>query len=232
MTLNSGNSLSLNLGVTFMNNDALGSLRKEVREIQDSHTELSPGNAFVAWFLRSLTVEDEGTARAAIVGNACDKAVDPLHIDHDDRPASLVEGKQGQNANAGPESRSDVLALPNLGGVLAKTEKREFKALLGDAHAAVEGLLEKVRNAVQRIGYHLVADFMATGKVSSAHREKTARWVDEGHLVSFDVHAGARCSLNGCDLWMGPKRWFSGSSPAGPSGCGTYLISSKLGGRS
>lgn len=172
-----------------MNNDPLSPLKKEVREIQDRHPELSPDNAFVVWFLRAFIVDEESNALAAIVGGARDKGVDALHIDHDNRLVSVVQGKYRQNANAGPESRSDVLALANLGRVLAKKERQEFKALLGDADPAVEGRLEKAREAIQKRGYRLVLDFVTTGEVSSTHREEAVQCLDDWDLVSFEVHA-------------------------------------------
>lgn len=83
-----------------MNADPLNPLRKEVREVQDRHPELSPDNAFVVWFLRAFVVDDEETARGAIVGGARDKGVDALHIDHDNRLVTVVQGKYRQSANA------------------------------------------------------------------------------------------------------------------------------------
>lgn len=172
-----------------MKTDPLSPLKKEVREVQDRHPELSPDNAFVVWFLRAFVVDDEDTALEAIVGGARDKGVDALHVDHDNRLVTVIQGKYRQNANAGSENRSDVLALSNLGRVLAKKDKHEFNALLGDADAAVEGLLEKAREAVQRRGYRLALNFVTTGKVSSTHREEAVQCLDDWDLVSFDVHA-------------------------------------------
>ena len=57
------------------------------------------------WFFRAFIVDDEGAARAAIVGGAGDKGVDVLHVDHDDRLEALVQEKYRQNANAGSENR-------------------------------------------------------------------------------------------------------------------------------
>ena len=124
-------------------NDPLSPLRKEVREVQDRHPELSSDNAFVVWFLRAFIVDDEATALAAIVGGARDKGVDALHIDHDNRLVSVVQGKYRQNSHAGSENRSDVLALANLGRVLARKEKQEFKALLGNSDAGAEKLMTR-----------------------------------------------------------------------------------------
>jgi hypothetical protein len=193
-----------------MNNDPLAPLRKEVREIQDRHPELSPDNAFVVWFLRAFIVDEEGTARTAIVGIARDKSVDALHIDHDNRLVSVVQGKYRQNANAGSECRSDVLALANLGRVLAKKEKQEFKALLGDADAVVQERLEKAREAVQRRGYRLVLDFVTTGKVSSTHREEAVQCLDDWDLVSFEVHART-------DLIRRMQDYVEGAAPPVPT---------------
>jgi hypothetical protein len=76
-----------------MKTDPLSPLRKEVREVQDRHPELSPDNAFVVWFLRAFIVDDEDTALSAIVGGARDKGVDAIHVDHDNRLVTVVQGK-------------------------------------------------------------------------------------------------------------------------------------------
>ncbi len=193
-----------------MNNDPLSPLKKEVREIQDRHPELSPDNAFVVWFLRAFIVDEESNALAAIVGGARDKGVDALHIDHDNRLVSVVQGKYRQNANAGPESRSHVLALANLGRVLAKKERQEFKALLGDADPAVERRLDKAREAIQERGYRLVLDFVTTGKVSSTHREEAVQCLDDWDLVSFEVHARN-------DLIRRMQDYVEGAAPPAPT---------------
>lgn len=172
-----------------MKNDLLTPLRKEVREVQDRHPELSPDNAFVVWFLRAFIVDDEGTALAAIVGGARDKGIDALHIDHENAVVTVVQGKYRQNVNAGTEGRSDVLALANLGRVLAREERQEFKALLGNADAAVQNLLEKAREAIQKRGYRLVLYFVTTGKVSNTHREEAVQCLEDWDLISFEVHA-------------------------------------------
>jgi hypothetical protein len=193
-----------------MNADPLNPLRKEVREVQDRHPELSPDNAFVVWFLRAFVVDDEETARGAIVGGARDKGVDALHIDHDNRLVTVVQGKYRQSANAGSENRSDVLALANLGRVLAKREKHEFNALLGDADPAVESLLEKAREAVQRRAYRLALNFVTTGKVSSTHRQEAVQCLDDWDPVSFDVHARG-------DLVRRMQDYVEGAAPPVPT---------------
>ena len=172
-----------------MKNDPLSPLRKEVREVQDRHPELSPDNAFVVWFLRAFVVDDEDTALTAIVGGARDKGVDALHIDHENGVVSVIQGKYRQSTNAGSENRSDVLALASLGRALARTEGQEFKALLGEADAAVHTLLEKARDAVQKRAYRLVLYFVTTGKVSNTHREEAVQSLDDWEFVSFEVHA-------------------------------------------
>lgn len=193
-----------------MNNDPLAPLRNEVGEIQDRHPELSPDNAFVVWFLRAFIVDDERTALGAIVGGARDKGVDALHIDHDNRLVSVVQGKYRQKANAGSESRSDVLALANLGRVLAKKEKQEFNALLGDADVAVEQRLEKAREAIQKRGYRLVLDFVTTGTVSGTHREEAVQCLDDWDLVSFEVHSRT-------DLVRRMQDYLEGAAPPVPT---------------
>ena len=86
---NRGNSLKT---------DPLSPLRKEVREVQDRHPELSADNAFIGWF--SSCFYCRSTALGFIVGGARDKGIDALHIDHENMAVSVVQAKYRQNPNA------------------------------------------------------------------------------------------------------------------------------------
>jgi hypothetical protein len=46
---------------TVQHQDHFAALKKEVLEIQDRHSGLSPDNAFVAWYLRAFIVDDEAS---------------------------------------------------------------------------------------------------------------------------------------------------------------------------
>jgi len=103
-----------------------------------------------------------------------------------------------------------VLALANLGRVLARKERQEFKALLGEADASVQSRLEKAREAVQRRGYRLVLSFVTTGKVSATHREEAVQCLDDFDLVSFEVHARS-------DLIRRMQDYIEGAAPPVPT---------------
>lgn len=61
-----------------MEKDFFNDLKKEVYEIQDRHPQLSPDNAFVAWFMRAFTTEDEKSVVHSITGKAGDKSADAI----------------------------------------------------------------------------------------------------------------------------------------------------------
>jgi hypothetical protein len=103
-----------------------------------------------------------------------------------------------------------VLALANLGRVLAKKERHEFKALLADADTAVESLLDKARDAVLKRGYRLGLNFVTTGKVSSTHREEAIQCLDDWDSVSFEVHARS-------DLIRRMQDYIEGAAPPVPT---------------
>jgi len=73
--------------------------------------------------------------------------------------------------------------------VLARKEKHEFNALIGEADAAVQARLEKAREAIQKRDYRVVLNFVTTGKVSSTHRDEAIQCLDDWDFISFEVHA-------------------------------------------
>ena len=108
-----------------MKHDFFKELQKEILEIRDRYPHLSPDSAFVAWFMRAFITEDEKQAVESLTGKAGDKSSDAIYIDHDNRIIFIIQGKYHQN-NSALESRSNVIALADLGRAIIMERKETF----------------------------------------------------------------------------------------------------------
>jgi hypothetical protein len=163
-------------------------IKKEVKEITHQVPNISPDNAFIVWFLRAFFTDDQTQAVEALTGGARDKGIDAIHVDHEARTVFVVQGKYHQGEKAPNENRSDLMAFADYAHILPGPAP-EFKVILNNADANVQGYLEKARNAVVRNGFRVGLLFVSTGKISKAHarelEEKVARQ-DSASLQIFD----------------------------------------------
>lgn len=190
--------------------DQLDDLNKEVLEIKDRHPKLSLDNAFVAWFLRAFIVNKESTAVEALKGGSKDKGVDALYIDHEVGAVFILQGKYHQVAKVVSESRSDVIALGDLGRVLLLNDRKGFDALLHDADPSARDALEMAHKVLQKGNYRLVLQFITTGKVSETHKEEATQRIEDWTNASFDVYSRD-------DLLRVMQDYIEGASPPVPS---------------
>ena len=163
-------------------------IKKEVREITQQVSGISPDNAFIVWFLRAFFTDDQDQAVNALTGGARDKGIDAIVIDHEARTVFVVQGKYHQGETAPNENRSDLMAFADYGHILSGPAS-EFKTILNNADANLQGYLEKARTAIVKSGFRVGLLFVTTGKVSKAHakelEEKVARQ-DSASLQIFD----------------------------------------------
>jgi hypothetical protein len=163
-------------------------IKQEVKEISRQVVGISPDNAFIVWFLRAFFTDDQAQAIIALTGGAKDKGIDAIHIDHEARTIFVVQGKYHQGEKAPSEKRSDLMAFADYAHILSGPTP-EFKAILNNADANLQGYLEKARTAIVHSGFRVGLLYVTTGKVSKAHaeelEEKIARQ-DGSSLQIFD----------------------------------------------
>src|SRR3972149_1489478 len=95
--------------------DDLYALRKSVQEFNDTYPQLSPDDAFIAWFLRVRVVDNDEKAINALVGAARDKGVDAIYIDPETKTVFIIQGKYRQVPTAANENLADVMSLSTIG---------------------------------------------------------------------------------------------------------------------
>jgi hypothetical protein len=192
-----------------MKSDSFLDLKKEVLEIMDRYPHLSPDNAFIAWFLRAFVTQNEEEAIAAVKGGAGDKSTDGVYIDDKSRLVFIVQGKYHQHSEP-TASRSDVLALADLGRALMNESRQIFDSVLKNSHGGVNTALTEARVALHRKGYGLVLEFVTTGKISKTHLEEAEERISEWSNVRFDSYARI-------DLMKLMQDYLEGAAPPTPT---------------
>jgi hypothetical protein len=189
--------------------DFFSDLKKEVVEIKDRYPHLSPDNAFVTWFLRAFVTDTEDDAVASIKGGARDKSTDGVYIDHTSRLVFVIQGKYHQNSEP-VASRSDVLALADLGRAMMLERKETFESLINKANSSVVTSLTEARTSIQKKGYGLVVQFVTTGKISKTHLEEAEQRLDDWDNSRYDSYTRA-------DLMKLMQDYLEGAAPPTPT---------------
>lgn len=192
-----------------MSKEFIKDIQREVFELIDKFPHLSADSAFVAWFMRAFITEDEKQAVDSLTGGAGDKSSDGIFFDHDNRIVFMVQGKYHQE-NKITESRSDVIALADLGRCLVIERKEAFDSVLNKANSIVQKLLIDARNYIHKRDYELHLHFVTTGQVSDTHENEAESRLEEFENVKFKVN-----SFN--DLMTLMQDYVDGAAPPVPS---------------
>jgi AIPR protein len=144
----------------------IGTLRREVREVQDQYPSWTLDNAFVHWFLQAFLVADPERAAAAVTGVAHDKGIDAVLIDDDVSKVFLVQGKFRQTPTARLEPRAEVMAFSQLAEKLV-TNERAYIAFAETLAPSVAAKLAEARRRVRNRHYQVDLYYVTTGKCSA-----------------------------------------------------------------
>jgi len=172
----------------------LHGLEREIIEITDRHPQLAPDEAFLVWYLRAFVADDETSAVQALTGRRGDKSADAVYIDHEAQTVFVTQGKYHRGRTLVAESRSNVIALADLGRVLMLEDLGGFDRLLQKADPKARREFVKARNAFHRRGYRLVLNYVTTGKVGMTHKDEATQRIEEWDNASYEVYA--RSDLN------------------------------------
>ena len=169
-----------------MQQDFFKDLQKEILELRDKFPHLSPDSAFVAWFMRAFITENEKEAVESLTGSAGDKSSDAIYIDHDNRIVFIVQGKYHQRSTA-LESRSNVIALADLGRVLMTERKEGYEAVLNKANPSVKDLLSEARKLIHQRDYRLAVRYVTTGRISDTNINEGKSRLDDFETAEFET---------------------------------------------
>ena len=117
----------------------IGSLRSEVKEIQDRYPVWTLDNAFVHWFVRAFLVSDDEVAAKAVTGVPHDNGVDAVFIDDDTAKTFILQGKCHLGDKAPSENRADVLAFAKLAQTITSDDGHYADLPPSFAHEIIPG---------------------------------------------------------------------------------------------
>jgi hypothetical protein len=174
-------------------------IKKEVKQIQQQVSGISPDNAFIAWFWRAFFTDDQDKAISCLTGGPNDKGIDAIDIDHEARTVFVVQGKYHQGTNTPNEKRSDLMDFADYADILPGPAPR-FKTILSGANAILQGHLQQARSAVVHSAYRVGLVYVTTGKVSSAHIKELEE------KVALQDYAGGGCPARSSTSFTNPKQ--------------------------
>lgn len=151
-------------------------LREEIALLRDEFPRLRDDDLFVLWFVFAFVTGDKQEAATSLTGPSAEKGIDAVHIDHQAKLVTIVQGKFRKKLMSGSEARSDVIAFATIAQRLVGSQE-EFD----DFCAGLEGsALEKVkraRDAVLKRSYRLNFHYATLGKCSERLAEEASRMV-------------------------------------------------------
>lgn len=171
-----------------MPNNDFNHIKQEVAEITKQGPKISSEDAFIVWFLRAFFTDDQDQAVSALTGGSNDKGIDAILIDDEARTVYLVQGKYHKHDKPPTENYTDLVSFANLAGLLGGPIE-PFKAVVSNAHSALQERLNAARDKIVRASYRTGLLFVTTGRVTKNVQkeleEKTAKQ-DGATLQIFD----------------------------------------------
>jgi hypothetical protein len=149
----------------------LPELKDEINQIRHEYPRLQEDSAFVLWFLRSQLTDSEDNIKAALTGEAGDKGIDAIYIDHQNKVAHVVQGKFRQIPGQISEKRSDVLDLANK-ALIPWTTKEQQTHFYSKLSSRSKQLFHELASNVHDNNYSLQLYYVTTGRCSKTIRNE------------------------------------------------------------
>ena len=153
-------------------------IKREVAEITKQVPKISSDDAFIVWFLRAFFTDDQAQAVNALTGGSNDKGIDAVLIDNDARTAYIVQGKYHKQDKPSTDAYPDLVAFASIAELLSGPVE-PFKAVLSNAHSALQEQLNSARDKIVRANYRIGLLYVTAGRVTKwvqkELEEKTAK---------------------------------------------------------
>jgi hypothetical protein len=170
----------------------ISDLKRELHNLQERFTSLSPDSLFVLWFLQAYATGDGEDPSTALTGGSGDKDADAILINDEARAVVLVQAKLRDKIMAKAENRHEVTAFAELAHALAGDAAGFRTRLVGAAPQAAERL-GKARERVQKRGYRVLLYFVTTGRFTPSVKEEAEKIVRRARQdFVLDLIDGAR----------------------------------------
>lgn len=155
---------------------SLAELNAELGLLRDQYRHLPDDDLFVLWFVFAFVTGAREEATASLTGPSKEKGIDALHLDHDAKLVTLVQGKFRKKLMQNPEKRSDVIAFAAIAQQLTGDDEA-FETLCANLEGGALDKVKRARAAVLDRGYRLNLHYATLGKCSEAIAEDARRMV-------------------------------------------------------
>ena len=151
-------------------------LQAEVVLLRDEFPRLSDDDLFVVWFMFAFVAGNKRDAVESLTGPSAERGIDALHLDHQAKLVTVVQGKYRQKLMANPESRADVISFATIARRLCG-DQDDFDGFCDGLEGAAFAKVKRAREAVLKRDYRLNLHYATLGKCSSGLAEEASRMV-------------------------------------------------------
>jgi hypothetical protein len=192
----------------------LKDLKSEVDLLRDQYPYLSEDDLFVLWFVFAFVTGAREEATASLTGASREKGLDAIHLDHQAKLVTLVQGKYRRKLMSNHEARPDLIAFAMLAQQLCGDESA-FETLCANLEGGALDKVKKARGAVLSREYRLNLHFATLGRCSEATAEDARRIV---RAVEIPAEQLPRLNvLNGRQVMSVLADYLDGVAPPVPS---------------
>ncbi|HEX6206478.1 MAG TPA: AIPR family protein [Solirubrobacterales bacterium] len=192
----------------------LAELKTEIGLLRDQYVGLPDDDLFVLWFVFAFVSGARDEAADSLTGASNEKGIDAVHLDHDARLVTLVQGKYRRALMKATEKRPDVIAFAALGQQLVGDES-DFATLKANLEGGALEKVKKARRAIRERGYRLNLHYATLGKCSDAITEDARRMVRSVDIPS--EHPPRLTVLDGTQVLAVLADYLDGVAPPVPS---------------
>lgn len=192
----------------------LAELKTEIGLLRDQYTHLRDDDLFVLWFVFAFVADTREAATDSLTGASGEKGIDAVHLDHEAKLVTLVQGKYRRALMKTGEKRADVIAFAALAQQLAGDDS-EFEALRANLEGGALEKVKKARRAILARGYRLNLHYATLGKCSEAIVDD-ARWMVRRVEIPSE-HPPRLAVLDGSQVLAVLADYLDGVAPPVPS---------------
>jgi len=154
----------------------LDDLRSEIDLLRDQYPHLPDDDLFVLWFVFAFVTGAREEATDSLTGVSREKGIDAIHLDHQAKLVTIVQGKYRKKLMSKNEARADLIAFATLAQQLCGDDSA-FQTLCANLEGGALDKVKRARNAVLERSYRLNMHFATLGKCSEATAEDARRIV-------------------------------------------------------
>jgi hypothetical protein len=192
----------------------LAELETEIGLLRDQYLHLLDDDLFVLWFVFAFVTGGREAATDSLTGSSNEKGIDAVHLDHEAKLVTLVQGKYRKALMKTGEKRADVIAFAAITQQLAGDDA-DFQILIANLEGGALEKVKRARRAILERGYRLNLHYATLGKCSESIAEDARRMARSVEIPS--EHVPRLAVLDGRQVLAVLADYLDGVAPPVPS---------------